>query len=180
LQIASELGIKRHISIAYNYLGNICRINNLFGQALEYYDKAISIGEELNVQTILCEYYYEKAFLLYQTDRFDDALDLAEKALRMSVEVNRKDFEFKSQLLKCLVVSKTDKENTVEKLKEMISNFSKEEHVADLNYHVFVLTGEKEYADRALNLFETLYSLAPKAAYSEKMNSLKSMISGSR
>jgi class 3 adenylate cyclase/tetratricopeptide (TPR) repeat protein/Cdc6-like AAA superfamily ATPase len=175
LQIATELGIKRHISIAYNYLGNICRINNLFDQALEYYDKAIIIGEELNVQTILCEYYYEKAYLFYEMERFDEALELSEKAMKMSVEVNRKDFEFKSELLKWLAISKKNTQGAVTKLKELVSDCTKDENIAELNYHLFILTNDRQYAVKAIELFKTLYSIAPKAAYKEKIDSLKSI-----
>ncbi len=175
LLIASELGIKRHVSIAYNCLGNICRKKGFFKEALEYYDKAIGIGEELNVQTILCEYYYEKAYLFYEMKRFEEALELSEKAMKMSIEVNRKDFEFKSELLKWLIISKNDVGNAVLKLKELVSDCTKDENIADLNYHLFVLTQELQYANKAVELFETLYSIAPKAAYKEKIESLKSI-----
>jgi len=175
LLIASELGIKRHVSIAYNCLGNICRKKGFFQEALEYYNKAVAIGEELNVQTILCEYYYEKAYLFYEMERFDEALELSEKAMKMSVEVNRKDFEFKSELLKWLTISKKDTQGAVTKLKELVSDCTKDENIAELNYHLFILTNDRRYAVKAIELFKTLYSIAPKAAYKEKIDSLKSI-----
>ncbi len=180
LQIASELGIKRHISIAYNYIGNICRKQGHYQEALQYYNKAIAIGEELNVLTILCEYYYEKATLFYEMDRLEEALELVEKAVKMSIEVNRKDFEFRSELLKWRIISNNNSEKAVMELRKMMESCSKDEDVAELNYHLFFLTGEKEHADKAVTLFETLYSVAPKAEYREKFELLKSFPKGPR
>ncbi len=175
LDIATELGIKRHISIAYNMLGNINRKNRDFEQALSYYDKAIAIGEELNVQTILCEYYYEKASLFYEMKRFDESLVLAEKALKMSSEVNRLDFHFRSMLLKWKIISKDDRELAVEMMLKMFESSKKDEDIAELNYNLYYLTGELIYSEKALKLYEALYNEAPKAAYREKLDSLKSV-----
>ena len=173
LTIASELGIKRHVSIAYNCLGNICRIEKNFEQALDYYNKAIEIGEELNVQTILCEYYYEKASLFFEMKRFEESLELAEKAVKMSTEVNRQDFRFKSELLKWRIVSIDKPVEAVENIRKMIHDNIRDENLAELEFLLFILTKEESNRERSLSLFETLYKLAPKAAYKERIEVLK-------
>lgn len=175
LNIATELGIKRHISIAYNCLGNISRKKQDFVTAENFYDKAIAIGEELNVQTILCEYYYEKASLLYESEKLDEALVLAEKALKMSAEVNRLDFHFRSELLKWKIISHSDREKAVEMMRQMMNTSSKNENIAELNYHLYMLTLYESYFEKAYELFEGLFNEAPKAAYRERIESLKSM-----
>ncbi|MGI6393538.1 MAG: tetratricopeptide repeat protein [bacterium] len=175
LNIASELGMKRHVSIAYNSLGNISRKKRDFIASENFYDKAIAIGEELNVQTILCEYYYEKASLLYEMNRFDEAEELAEKALKMSAEVNRLDFHFRSELLKWNIVSQKEKDKAVEMIKQMLSCNTKDENVAELNYHLYTLTSEKPYFEKATELFKNLHKEAPKAIYHERIESLKLM-----
>lgn len=173
LTIASELGIKRHVSIAYNCLGNICRIEKNFEQALDYYNKAIEIGEELNVQTILCEYYYEKASLFFEMKRFEESLELAEKAVKMSTEVNRQDFRFKSELLKWRIVSIDKPVEAVENIRKMIHDNIRDENLAEIEFLLFILTKEESNRERSLSLFETLYKLAPKAAYKERIEVLK-------
>lgn len=172
LTIATELGIKRHISIAYNMLGNINRKNRDFEQALSYYDKAIAIGEELNVQTILCEYYYEKASLFFDMKRFEESLELAEKAVKMSTEVNRLDFRFRSELLKWRIVSISEPEKAIQKIKNMVYENIKDENMAELEYQLFVLTNDQKHYEKALSLFKTLYKSAPKAAYIERIEEL--------
>ena len=174
LTIATELGIKRHVSIAYNCLGNICRKQDSFEQAEEYYNKAILIGEELNVQTILCEYYYEKASLFFEMKRFDESLELAEKAVKMSTEVNRQDFRFRSELLKWRIVSISEPQTAIENIQRMIVENIKEENLAEVEFLLFILTRDEKHYEKALSLFETLYKLAPKAAYKERIESLLS------
>ena len=174
LTIANDLGIKRHVSIAYNMLGNINRIMTDYEKALEFYNKAIAIGEELNLQTILCEYYLEKAVLFFETERFEQALKDAEKALSISTEVNRTDFIIKSQMLKWQIVSRTDKEKAVIEMKKMLNEMSKDEHKAELGYHLFKLTGEESYKSESLKIFRALRDAAPKAVYIERINSLES------
>ncbi|HRZ78675.1 MAG TPA: tetratricopeptide repeat protein, partial [bacterium] len=175
LNIATELGIKRHISIAYNCLGNISRKKQDFVTAENFYDKAIAIGEELNVQTILCEYYYEKASLFYEMEKLGEALELVEKALKMSAEVNRLDFHFRSELLKWKIISHSDREKAVEMMGQMMNTNTKNENIAELNYHLYMLTLDEDYFKKAMTLFEGLYNEAPKAAYRERIESLKSM-----
>lgn len=174
LMIASDLGIKRHVSIAYNMLGNINRIKTDYEKALDLYNRAIEIGEELNLQTILCEYYLEKAVLFFETERFEKSLELAEKAISVSAEVNRTDFLIRSQLLKWRIVSRTDKDKAVSEMLNMLKDMAKDEHKAELNYHLFKLTKDEKYKDEALKIFKSLRDVAPKAVYIERINSLES------
>jgi len=174
LSIAIDLGIKRHVSIAYNMLGNINRINTDYGKALEFYNKAIEIGEELNLQTILCEYYLEKAVLLFETERFEKSLELAEKAISISSEVNRTDFLIRSRLLKWRIISRDESEKAVDEMKKMLEEVTKDEHKAELSFHLFMLTKEDSYKNEALKIFKQLRDVAPKAEYIKRINSLES------
>lgn len=174
LSIAIDLGIKRHVSIAYNMLGNIYRINTDYEKALEFYNKAIEIGEELNLQTILCEYYLEKAVLLFETERFEKSLELAEKAISISAEVNRTDFLVRSRLLKWRIVSRDDSVKAVEEMEKMLGEVSKDEHKAELNYHLFMLAGEESHKKESLKIFRQLRDVAPKADYIKRIKSLES------
>jgi len=174
LSIAKDLGIKRHVSIAYNMLGNINRIRTDYEKALDYYNRAIEIGEELNLQTILCEYYLEKAVLFFETERFEKSLELTEKAISISAEVNRTDFLFRSKLLKWRIVSGDDREQSVLQMQEMLEDSTKDEHKAELNYHLFMLTDKENYKVDSLRIFISLRDVAPKADYIERIKALES------
>ena len=155
-------------------LGNINRIRTDYEKALDYYNRAIEIGEELNLQTILCEYYLEKAVLFFETERFEKSLELTEKAISISAEVNRTDFLFRSKLLKWRIVSGDDREQSVLQMQEMLEDSTKDEHKAELNYHLFMLTDKENYKVDSLRIFISLRDVAPKADYIQRIKALES------
>ena len=173
LTIATELGIRRHVALAHLILGNIAKKEGNFDKSEEHYLQAISIAKELNASNILCEFMFEYAHLLFRTKKYDKADELNKEAGKIIVEVNRKDLQFKTNLLQWNIVALKKPAKAVEGIKKMITDDTTEANRADANVVLFMLTHEEHYREEAVKLISALYETAPKVIYKEALDLLR-------
>ncbi|MBO4441303.1 tetratricopeptide repeat protein [bacterium] len=173
-EIANDLGNSRQIAIANAMSGNIEKRIGNYDLSYECYDKAIKLGEKLNIASINCEFQYEMADLLYRMGRYDEAADVDEKALKTSREVKRASIIFSCELLKWKIAAQKDPGSAIGNIKAMLENETNKENLADIYFELFMITRDEKYRAEAATLFESLYSVAPKAIYKEKISDMNS------
>ncbi|MBW1863040.1 MAG: AAA family ATPase, partial [Deltaproteobacteria bacterium] len=89
VDLAIRRSYKRRISQIYIILGSHCHlVNENYPRALEYYEKALKIGEELNDILTLVLANNFMGFCLSDNGEFEKALPYLEKALEINVMAN--------------------------------------------------------------------------------------------
>ncbi len=175
--IAAELGSSRHIAMANNMLGNVCKRLKQYEEAEKYYDRAIKVASDLSLKNLLCEFYFEKAEMLFETGRAVEAESLVTEAVTLSEAVGRKDFNFKARLLRERITAQRDAAAAVVALHQMLAECTGQDQKAAVTYHLFELTGNAEHHAAALELYNDLFKKAPRAEYRERIAALRSLSS---
>ncbi len=171
--IAAELGSSRHVAMANNMLGNVSKRQKQYDQAREYYDRALKIATEFSLKNLMCEFLFEKAELLFETGRGEEATPLNNEAIQISEAVGRKDFLFKACLLKERITARTDPKTAAAALEKMLSECKTNDQTATVYYYLAEFTGEAAHRAKALELYDTLFKTAPRAEYRDRIQTLK-------
>jgi len=177
LKISEELDDKYSISIALINMGYIYIKLKKYTKAEEYYNRAIHLGKELQLKFHLSGYLYEKAELYFILKRFEEAKKLSEEAINIAKEIKRNDILFNANLLYIKIEfyqsdKPSDKAIVISKLKTMFSKTEDEEQIATFNYELYKMTGEKQYSQQALKLYQQLYKRIPSIEYKERIEEL--------
>jgi len=170
--IAAELGSSRHIAMANNMLGNVGKRLKQYDDAEKYYDRAIKIATDLSLKNLLCEFYFEKAEMLFETGRVAEAEPLVAEAVSLSEAVGRKDFNFKARLLRERITAQRDAAAAVVALHQMLAECTSQDQKAAVTYHLFELTGDAGHHAAALELYQALFKTAPRAEYRDRIAAL--------
>ena len=171
--IAAELGSSRHIAMANNMLGNVSKRQRRHDDAEKYYDRAVKIATDLSLKNLLGEFCFEKGELLFDMGRTGEAEKLTDEAVEISEAVGRKDFLFKSRILKERIRALTDKAAAVAALDKMLAESQTNDQKAILYYYLCEFTGDRSYCEKALALYEELFKAAPRAEYRDRIDTLR-------
>ena len=187
LQICEDLGDKEGISIVVKSIGNIYIEKGEYAKAIKCYDRSILIGKELNIKFYLCSYLYYKALALFKlNDSKANSVNL--KALKISLEIDREDIAFNSNILNEKISFKFSNDiqsrfQNIENLNNMLKNEKEEEEeedIAELNYEITLMLNElkenhSEYKNRAIGLYKKLYKKTPKIEYKNRYEKLEKL-----
>jgi len=175
--IAAELGSSRHIAMANNMLGNVSKRLKQYADAEKYYDRAIAIASDLSLKNLLCEFFFEKAEMLFETGRIAEAEPLVTEAVAISEAVGRKDFNFKARLLNERIVARRDAAAAAAALERMLGECASDADRAAVTYYLYEFTGDRKQRDASLELYTALFKTAPRAEYRERIALLSARLS---
>jgi tetratricopeptide (TPR) repeat protein len=171
--IAAELGSSRHIAMANCMLGNVSKRLKQYDEAGDYYDRALTIATELSLKNLLGEFLFEKAEMLFEHGRADEASPLTEEAIQISEAVGRKDFLFKARILQQRIVARSDAAAAAAALEKMLAECRTNDETANIYYYLSEFTKDSSHRDKALELYETIFKTAPRAEYRDRISVLK-------
>ena len=178
IKLAEELKDKLGISLASFDIGNIYQKFKDYQQAEEYYNKAIALTIELKLENLRCRFTYHKADLYFVLQKWDKANKLNETVYNIAKETTQEEILFNSKLLSVKIEFYRDdipsnKEMAINKLKNMLSKTEQEEEITILNYELFKMTNNIEYAKTSYSLYQKLYEEIPNIEYEEKIEELE-------
>ncbi|MGE3062070.1 MAG: tetratricopeptide repeat protein [bacterium] len=176
LKIAEELGDKRGISIlkmnlacSYNLLGDIER-------AEENIDEALKIMIEYNLNPNMAKALLEKSKILFKKEKYDEALVKIEeglKALEKGEVLLSESERIGLIILKCLMISKRNKEEGKEKLLELLNDAKEKSDIGDVYNALLEISGDDSYRIKAIESYEQYYSSHPVKEIEDKIKSLR-------
>ncbi len=172
-RIAAELGSMRHVAMANAMLGNVNKLRGDSARAGECYDRAIKIATDLSLKNLMCEFYYEKADLLYGEGNLSEAAKLNEEAIQIAEAVGRKDFLFKARVLASRMLAKHNPDAAAEALLTLAKEPTTTDQLASIYFHLYRFTNNEEYRLKAVAFYSELSSAAPRAKYRERLKELK-------
>ncbi|MCP4711727.1 MAG: hypothetical protein GY869_24170 [Planctomycetes bacterium] len=164
-------------------IGNIHLFKDEPETALDYYDRAITIGEEIGNKYGLCEIFRFKAEALFKLHRTMDARTINEKGLQIATELEREDIKFDCNILAAKIeFALNPSEKPITKLCHMIAQSNLQEDTAELNYELwkmhiqskdksFKAMGGK-YQKEALRLYRKLFIKTPSFSNKKRIEEL--------
>ena len=187
LKICKRLNYQRGIAIAFSNISIIYRETGQLDKALDYCDRAIEIGEKINVKYLLSSFLQYKGELFFILGKNKQALLINKRAKELAIEVKRSFIELKAKILKHKIkfeIHKSVQERleTIKALEELLAKQKKKERVANLNYEIWKLKKRiplinqkniKKNRNEAISLLTELYKKTPKIDYKVKISELK-------
>ena len=177
LKISRKLTDQRSESINLSNIGSVYKSKEEFDTSMEYYNQAIDICKGLGVKYNLCNLYLEKAQLLSSMAKYSDASEYISRSAEIAEEVNRESVIKKATIEKLkincfLADSKQHKESAIKILSDYSNELEESEYIGILNYELFKITGDENYRQKALTIYNDLFSKAEKFEYQQKINQL--------
>jgi tetratricopeptide (TPR) repeat protein len=173
LKLAREMGHKLNIGISLGNLGIIYYKKNMFRKALDRYNRAIRHLESINNQYYLSSVLESKAEIYFDLGIYHSAGYYNIEAMKMAEHQGRKEVYFHARLLNVKLLSKRDKIQAKNKLKDMLKEYDKDVNKAYILFELYKITEDSDYGKKALNLFNKLYRKTPIKDYEDFINKLK-------
>lgn len=175
LNISKELGYQKGVAKALNNLGDIYFYKKDFDASLRLYDQCISVTREIGNKLVLGSSLTEKAQVLISINELEAGKSHLDEAVEISKELKHPDLLFETQLVLAklnIALGKIEQaEGILEKLLE--GNCSEKEKAA-IHYEWRNIEKNSEYhRERALMIYEKLFSLTPVFLYNLRIEHLK-------
>ncbi|KQC15043.1 MAG: hypothetical protein APR63_04580 [Desulfuromonas sp. SDB] len=177
LKISRKLNDQRSESINLSNIGAVYKCKEEFNTSMKYYNQAIDICKSLGVKYNLCNLYLEKAQLLSSMGKYSDASEYISKSAEIAEEVNRESV-IKMAMIERLKInyftadSKQQKEIAIKSLIDYSNELDESEYFGLLNYEIFKISGEDVYRQKALTIYNDLFSKAEKFEYRQIIDQL--------
>ena len=179
-KLAEELNWKYGIAKAFNTLGTTYKSRSEYPEALEQYQKALSIYEELNKKKEIATVLMNIGTVYRPLEEYNKALDYYKKALSIATEVGAK--KLKGQLLGNMGVVYMAQEKVDEQIKVNQEALKIFKEIGDKQNEAWILgntgdaysvKGEYQramlYQDSAITIFDELGILSYKAGSIENI-----------
>ncbi len=181
-RIDLEIGHKSTLAIWLGSIGNAYRLLAEYDLALDYYDRAIAMHQELADRFNLCETLLGKGEVLMILGDMAGARPLIAQGKQMADEIERNEIQFRARLLEARLLAKSDMGNEAgEKLKTMLSDLADSENgegFAQINYELWQIKQEPQYARLALDAYQAALSRVGKAEYRTRSEELSRFLTG--
>lgn len=165
LQIASQLGDWMQIYFA---LGNITSVYvdlNRLDELDRLFPPVVALARDLNVPFSLCELLYFYARLDLKRQRYDEAVQKLDEAVKIAEEVGQHEVQFRATLLReqvALMSGRIEKAELVTRLKALLPNWEEPAEKAALHYEIWLLDSQQnESREVASKLYSELYKASP-------------------
>ncbi|MFW6047919.1 MAG: tetratricopeptide repeat protein [Candidatus Natronoplasma sp.] len=158
LEICEETNCKKGLVMVYNHLGAIYKEKKKEELAEDYYLKGIEICDETDYRQMKINYLIDLANLYAMNNKVDKALDMGEKALKMSKRANKKIKKCMSHRILGSIFRKKEKferaQKELEKGKEALKTTENKTELSKLLYEesrLYNEMGEEEKGKKCLN-----------------------------
>ncbi len=173
ISIDEKLGKTSIIASHITKLGNLYKVLNLHEKAEECYNKSIRLISRTEQREELCKCLFEKADLYFRQKKFEDSKRLNAAAYKIAEEIGNDELEFRSELLKELILAQTESDQAARNLKKILVLCEEDEQRAQLLFEIYLIQKSREYGESALKVLRHLYNLEPLHSYLEKINLLE-------
>lgn len=188
MKIAEALDEKLSIINSSLSMGKIHYYQKEYRRALEYYERAISLTNEMELWIKLPYIILQKAKIKYELKEYENALKFSQKADHLAYKMKNEVRIFECKLMKIKILFKTtiNRElkikNCIEPLEELLEQVKDEEQIAEINYELAVMYSEfkkktevEKHIKKGISLYEKLYKKTPKFEYKNKMECLQNL-----
>ena len=175
LMLCEELGYQKGIAKATNTLGDVFFYLKQYERSLEFYDRAIKVTRGIGNKLVLGFSLMEKGTVLLEMGNREAELEeTGEQALQIARELGNPDLLFEANLLNARKhILAGNLEAAEEVLQMVLSQSPNEEQEAYAYFELARIHPDKlDIKERALNLFNSLYSATPKFGFKAKIDEL--------
>jgi len=161
LKTIQQTGEKERQSIGWGNLGCVYKATRSYTRSENCFKKAIELGEALECNYFLCSFYYYLADQYYLQKKYVKAQNMAAKACKLAVDVERKGIAFAAGLL----LTKTAYRLSYDKVsacRVLVADLSgrlkaerKTEYKAEIYYSLFTVLAEQSDLDSPEELFKS-------------------------
>ncbi|MFN7116317.1 MAG: tetratricopeptide repeat protein, partial [Saprospiraceae bacterium] len=177
LMICEELGYQKGIAKAVNTLADIFFYLKEYARALQYYNRAIEVTRKIGNKLVQGFSLTEKGAVLIETGSLQELSTVVQDALSIAMELGNPDLLFEAQILSAksfrLYGNKQQAQVT---LKGLLSKPLQKSQQAAVYAELYrLLSHEKTYQEKALEIYQELYAATPKYSFKMQMEILKKM-----
>jgi predicted ATPase/class 3 adenylate cyclase len=174
LMLSEELGYQKGIALAVNTLADVFFYTEQYDRALHYYDRAIDVTRRIDNKLVLGSSLVEKGFVLIEMNRMAELQVVCTEALALAKELGNPDLLFSARLLHAYANAKMGEEEKANQLlNELLEGDINKEQEADVFHQLSMLHPNKDdYRQKALNLYQELFSETPKHNYKVRISNL--------
>ncbi len=172
VDISKDLADKRGYAITIGNMGNLYKLKSDFHKAEELYDEALHIAREQDTKDVLSFFLSCKADLYFQKGLIERAGVLNKDALEIAEKIDMQQTIFCANLLKAKILSKENKEKSIQILKKMLEANNSAPEEAKLVYELYKISGEDDHKKNALDFYKKIYEKNPSTRYKEIIEEL--------
>ncbi len=174
IPVFDEMADKMRLAHVYAFTGDIYFETRHFPKAVECYDRAIQIYTEIDcMRSDYAHCMLQKSVILLADKDIKGSIKYNRQAMKAAVQVDDKEYIFRTKVHEILIKSSNNKEQAVRSLIGMLDNTDNTEEKAVLYYELFKLEKTKEYKNKAIKFYRQLYKKEPFFFYKTKINELK-------
>lgn len=179
LSISRELGYRKGVAKAVNTLGDIYYLQSQHDISLMYYDQAIEIARSTNNLLVLCHSLEEKGRVLLADGQLDALKAVEEEAMAIAEEIGNPEVQISTRTLHAQAIaaySTSRLDEALALLDDIIDDDDTTEEQCARAYRIrYELSGYLDRAarDKALKLYEELFSKTPKFIYEHSIKGLR-------
>ncbi|MCD4706611.1 MAG: tetratricopeptide repeat protein [Candidatus Sabulitectum sp.] len=173
LTISEELVYQSSLISDIVKLGNLYKLLERYHEAEKTYLKAFHLIDKTEQKKELCKCQLERVDLYYCQKKYSDADALNKEVSQLTDKSGNEELVFRSNLLKELILSKTELDRAVSNLEEMLACCSVDEQKAELHFELHNILRDNEHREKALEMYRLLYDSEPLYSFLAKINQLK-------
>lgn len=166
LKIYEEISNTRGTIYSYGNIGLIYYQRKEYETALKYLDQSIEISRRMDNPYCLCEQLHNKANLLYDINRSDQAEEINEEAMKTALDVKRKVIIIKCRILKYKINKDEDA------LLGMLDDEVNEEQTARIYYNLWKITSKVLYREKSRDIYGRMLKNFQKIEYRQRFEEL--------
>jgi DNA-binding SARP family transcriptional activator len=175
LDLADAIGDPWLVGIAAGHLARAYSAQERYDIARRLLDVAVRIGRRLDVPYHLCKHLCWAADLALSQQRAAEAAPLALEAERIAACVGRRDMQFAAALLLIRIRRALGETATAEAVRDctaLLEAWSSDRERAAAHYEAWRLDGSDGHRRAAVDLYRSLYTGSPLAAYRRRYEEL--------
>lgn len=175
LELSEELGYRKGVAKAVNTMADNFALQKNFSKALEYYDRAIEVSRGINNRLVLCFSLVEKANVLIEQNKIEEATAINAEALEMAEELGNPELIFEARILSAKVAfNNGEPGKAVAALQKLLNDTQNEKEIADLHFELQHMQPHQNiHRTEALKLYQKLYTSVPRHIFKARMEALK-------
>jgi tetratricopeptide (TPR) repeat protein len=174
LELAEDLGDRRGIGITFYNLGLLASMGGDHRGALSLFSRALPVLEELKAKDFWCLCLLRRSEAEFATGERVQAINSAEKALTIAMEVNQGEAACQARILLALIEHRIGRADTEEAKAKILAELQGDDEAlkARVRVALFRLTGSEENRGEARAALTKLLETTPKHEYRLMLDSL--------
>ena len=159
IELAKKISMRPSEGNAYGNMADMLKKQDKFKEAEHYYDLGIKILKETNSAFFLCGCLYNKASMLFDIGRINEAEILNLEAYEIAEKINRIEMKVMGKVLKARLLYTENPKKAVSMIKELIEN-QKDSNamLSRIYFNLFMMNRSKKTAQKAIALNKAAFA----------------------